>query len=106
MNLLRDLSQLQVPGRGVEQDQIGLKMKRGMKCASAVIFLPDEITPRGLQSRAHERGQMRLVIDQQDALGNRHKNECVGRSFFSSRCAMTCRAHGGQVLLFNWSAYA
>lgn len=37
VNLLGNLIQFQVFWNGVEEDQIGLEMERGMQCAAAVV---------------------------------------------------------------------
>jgi hypothetical protein len=72
VNLPRDIVELQMLRNGVKQDQVRLKMKGGMKRAAAMVFLPDQVAPSGLQGRADDRGQMRFVIDQEDALGKFH----------------------------------
>lgn len=72
MNPLRDRVDLQVLRLGVEQDQVGLEMQRGVERTRAVTFLPDQVLPAGFQGRADHRRQMRLVIDQQDAFGRAH----------------------------------
>ena len=69
VNLLGDLVDLQVFGHGVEQNQVGLEMQGGVRARAGCVFLPDQILPGGLEGRSHDRGQMRLVIDQQDAFG-------------------------------------
>ena len=40
--------------------------------APAVAFLPDQISSGGLQGRPDDRREMRLVIDQEYALGKSH----------------------------------
>jgi hypothetical protein len=43
--------------------------------------------PAGLEGRADDRRQMRLVIDQQDAFGRAHATNELPRHLISSRCA-------------------
>ena len=49
---------------GIEEHEVGLKMKRRMERAAAMVFVADKITPGGLEDGPNERSEMRFVVDQ------------------------------------------
>ena len=63
VDLLCDLIDFEVLRFGVDQDQVGLKMNRGLKRFPAIALLVNEILPGRPQRRADYRRQARLVID-------------------------------------------
>jgi len=72
MNLLGHCIQLQMFRYRVEQNEVRLEMERRMEGAPVVALLPDEVLACRLEGRSHDRGEVRGVINEKDALGTVH----------------------------------
>src|SRR5262245_54234082 len=100
MNLLCNFIQLQMFRCRVEQDEIRLEMERRMEGAPIMALLPDQVLACRQEGRSHDRGEVRGVINEKDALGTVHQPRLTRYLYEHSVCQYKAGPPYPQVRLF------
>ena len=88
VNLPDNFVELQMIGRSVEQNQVGLKMECGVQARAGCTFLRIRYFPVAWRADPTSAGQMRLVIDPVGFAGGKSSDGCqVCYGNYSSRYA-------------------